>query len=95
VPSQFITPMVKSGAVWNGSKYANKALDAAADAYDAATTDAEREAQAEIVAKALHEDVPIIVSYWDGAVRAYNSQKFTGIEAHPSSYVDFSSVSQV
>jgi len=95
VPSQFITPMVKSGAVWNGSKYANKTLDAAADAYDAATTDAERKAQAATIAQALHEDVPIIITFWGGAVRAYDSAKFTGIEAHPSSYVDFSSVSQV
>ncbi|MFC1432056.1 ABC transporter substrate-binding protein [Streptacidiphilus sp. N1-3] len=95
VPSQFITPMVKSGAVWNGSKYANKALDDAADAYDAATTDTARAAQAEIIAKALHEDVPIIVSYWAGTVRAFNGRKFTGIKAHPSEFVDFSTVSQV
>ncbi|MFD7003552.1 ABC transporter substrate-binding protein [Streptomyces mirabilis] len=95
VPGQFVTPMVKSGAVWNGSKYANKALDAAADAYDAATTDAERKAQADIIAKALHEDVPIIVTYWSGAVRAYNGKKFTGIQAHPSAFVDFSNVSTV
>lgn len=95
VPSQFITPMVKSGGVWNGSKYANKALDTAADAYDAATTDTERRAQAEIIAKALHEDVPIVVSYWTGAVRAYDSGKFTGVQAHPSQFVDFGSVSQV
>ncbi|MFC4030017.1 ABC transporter substrate-binding protein [Streptomyces polygonati] len=95
VPSQFITPMVKTGAVWNGSKYSNKALDAAADAYDAATTEDERKAQAEIIARALNEDVPIIVSYWSGAVRAYNGRKFRGIEAHPSQFVDFSSVSQV
>ncbi|WNI16123.1 ABC transporter substrate-binding protein [Actinacidiphila sp. ITFR-21] len=95
VPSQFITPMVKTGAVWNGSKYSNKALDAAADAYDAATTDEERRAQAEIIAKALNEDVPIVVTYWSGAVRAYNGRKFRGVEAHPSAYVDFSSVSRV
>lgn len=95
VPSQFITPMVKTGAIWNGSKYSNKALDAAADAYDSATTDDERRAQAEIIAKALNEDVPIVVSYWAGAVRAYNGKKFRGVEAHPSSYVDFGSVSRV
>ncbi|MHA6765589.1 hypothetical protein [Streptacidiphilus sp. PAMC 29251] len=94
VPSQFITPMVKSGAVWNGSKYANKALDAAADAYDAATTDAARDAQAEIIAKALYEDAPIVVTYWSGAVRAFNKKKFTGIKAHPSQFVDFSTVSR-
>ncbi|MEV6986364.1 ABC transporter substrate-binding protein [Sphaerisporangium sp. NPDC051017] len=95
VPSQFIIPMVKSGGVWNGSKYANPALDEAAKAYDAATTDDERKKQAEIIAKALHEDVPVIVAVWSGAVRAYNGERFRGIAAHPSSYVDFSSVSQV
>jgi len=95
VPSQFIIPMVKSDGVWNGSKYANKALDAAADAYDAATTDAGRRKQAEIIAKALHEDVPIVVAYWSGAARAYNSRAFRGVEAHPSQYVDFSGVSRV
>lgn len=94
VPSQFIIPMVKSGAVWNGSKYANSALDAAADAYDRATTDADRKEQAATIAKILHDDVPIIVAYWGGTVRAYNAKKFTGIRAHPASYVDFSDVSQ-
>ncbi|MBB5783235.1 ABC transporter substrate-binding protein [Nonomuraea jabiensis] len=94
-PSQFIIPMVKGGGVWNGSKYANPDVDAAADAYDAAQTPEERATQAEIIAKALHEDVPLIVSVWSGTVRAYNGRKFTGIQAHPSSYVDFSSVSQV
>ncbi|WP_433305201.1 ABC transporter substrate-binding protein [Actinoplanes sp. CA-030573] len=94
VPSQFIIPMVKSHAVWNGSKYANPALDKAADAYDRATTDADRKAQAETIAQILHDDVPIVITYWAGAVRAYNGKKFTGIQAHPSSYVDFSTVSQ-
>ncbi|MCT9934440.1 ABC transporter substrate-binding protein [Planotetraspora sp. A-T 1434] len=92
VPSQFIIPMVKSGGVWNGSKYANAALDAAADAYDAATTDTERKAQAEIIAKALNEDVPVVISVWGGAVRAHNGAKFAGVAAHPSNYVDFSEV---
>ncbi|MGW3129479.1 ABC transporter substrate-binding protein [Streptomyces sp. NPDC001123] len=95
VPSQFIIPMVKSNGVWNGSKYANKALDAAAEAYDAATSDAERRKQAEIIAKALHEDVPIVIAYWSGAARAYDSGRFRGIQAHPSQYVDFTTVSQV
>lgn len=94
VPSQFITPMVKSRAVWNGSKYANPALDAAADAYDGATTDADRKAKAETIARLLNEDVPIIITYWAGTVRAYNGKKFAGVQAHPASYVDFSTVSQ-
>ena len=95
VPSQLITPMVTSGGVWNGSKYANPALDRAAAAYDAASTDQERAAQAQIIAEALREDVPVIVSYWSGTVRAFNSATFAGIRAHPSSYVDFRSVSRV
>jgi peptide/nickel transport system substrate-binding protein len=94
VPSQFVIPMVKSGAVWNGSKYANAELDAAADAYDSATTDGERKAKAETIAKILHEDVPIIVAYWSGTVRAYDGKKFAGVRAHPSSYVDFNEVSR-
>ncbi|WP_062349603.1 ABC transporter substrate-binding protein [Herbidospora yilanensis] len=92
VPSQFIVPMVISDGVWNGSKYANPALDEAARAYDAATTDEERRAQAAIIAGALHEDVPVIISVWSGTVRAYNGAKVAGVAAHPSSYVDFSEV---
>lgn len=95
VPSQFIIPMVKSGGIWNGSKYANPALDAAADAYDSATTDAERKAKAEVIARTLNEDVPAIIAYWAGTVRAYNSRKVTGVHAHPSQAVDFSTVSRL
>ncbi|UWP80522.1 ABC transporter substrate-binding protein [Dactylosporangium fulvum] len=94
VPSQLVIPMVKSGGTWNGSKYANPALDAAADAYDTAATDADRKAAAATVAKILHEDVPVIIAYWSGAVRAYNPRKFRGVRAHPAQYVDFSTVSK-
>ncbi|TQS43002.1 ABC transporter substrate-binding protein [Cryptosporangium phraense] len=95
VPSQFVSPMVTSTGVWNGSKYRNPAVDQALTAYDAATDDAERQKQAAIIADALHEDVPVVLSLWNGAVRAYNKRKFRGITAHPSSYVDFSAVSSV
>lgn len=95
VPSQFVAPMVTSKGVWNGSKYANPALDGALVAYDAAKDDGTRKQQAEIIAKALHNDVPVILTVWNGSVRAYNKTKFAGIKAHPSSYVDFSTVSQV
>ncbi|MEV7149265.1 ABC transporter substrate-binding protein [Streptomyces sp. NPDC093084] len=95
VPSQFIIPMVKTGGVWNGSQYSNKALDTAAEAYDAATSDAERRKHAEIIARALHEDVPIVVAFWGGAARAYDSARFRGVQAHPSQYVDFTTVSRV
>jgi peptide/nickel transport system substrate-binding protein len=95
VPSQFVSPMVTSGGVWNGSKYANPKLDAALLAYDGATVDDVRRQQAKIIADALHEDVPVVLSLWNGAARAYNKARFTGIKAHPSSFVDFSAVSQV
>ncbi|GAB3836140.1 ABC transporter substrate-binding protein [Dactylosporangium cerinum] len=95
VPSQLIIPMVKSGGTWNGSKYANPALDAAADAYDTATTDADRKTAAATVAKILHEDVPVVIAFWSGAVRAYQNRKFRGVQAHPAQYVDFGSVSKV
>jgi peptide/nickel transport system substrate-binding protein len=95
VPTQFIIPMVKTGGIWNGSKYANPKLDAAADAYDAATDDAEKKAQAKIMAEALHGDVPIIITSWTTAVRPSRSSKWSGISAHPSAYVDFTNVSQV
>ncbi|WP_413760838.1 ABC transporter substrate-binding protein [Streptomyces sp. MMBL 11-3] len=95
VPSQLIIPLVKSNGVWNGSKYANKALDAAAEAYDAATDDAERREQAELIARTLHEDVPIVVAYWSGAARAYDADRFRGIRAHPSQYADLTTVSRV
>ncbi|GAA3300243.1 ABC transporter substrate-binding protein [Dactylosporangium vinaceum] len=94
VPSQLVIPMVKSGGVWNGSKYANPELDAAADAYDTATTDAARKAAAATVATILHEDVPVIIAYWSGTVRAYQGKKFKGVQAHPAQYVDFSSVTR-
>ncbi|MFI1714748.1 ABC transporter substrate-binding protein [Streptomyces litmocidini] len=93
VPSQLVNPMVRSGGVWNGSKYANKALDAAADAYDAATDDAERRRQAGIIARILHEDVPLVIGFWNGNTRA-SRRSFRGIEAHPSQYVDLSAVSR-
>jgi peptide/nickel transport system substrate-binding protein len=95
VPSQLVIPMVKSGGRWNGSKYANPALDAAADAYDSAGTDAARRAAAATVAKILREDVPVIVTYWSGAVRAYQGRRVRGVQAHPAQYVDFASVSKV
>jgi peptide/nickel transport system substrate-binding protein len=95
VPSQFVSPMVTSTGVWNGSKYKNPAVDAALTAYDAASDDAERKKQAEIIAKALNEDVPVILTLWNGAVRAYNKRTVRGVKAHPSSYVDFSAVSKL
>ena len=95
VPTQFIIPMVKSGGVWNGSKYANPELDAAADAYDATTDEDEKKKQARIIAEALHNDVPIIISDWSTTVRPYNSSKWTGIKSHPSSYIDFNGVAPV
>jgi peptide/nickel transport system substrate-binding protein len=94
VPSALISPMVTSSGVWNGSKYRNPVLDKALLAYDAATSAADRKAQAEIIAKTLNEDVPVIVSLWEGAARAYDKSAFVGIEAHPSSYFDASDVSR-
>lgn len=95
VPGQFINPMVTTKGVWNGSKYANPRVDAAMKAYDAAGDDRTRRQEAEVIASALYEDVPVVISLWEGAVRAYNQAKFTGIKAHPSSYVDFSAVSRI
>ncbi len=92
--SQFIIPMVKSQGVWNGSKYANPIVDAAAAAYDAATDPAERKKQAEIIAQALNEDVPVIVSVWNGAVRAYRSDRVKGLRAHPSAFLDLTTVTR-
>lgn len=92
VPTQFIIPMVKSDGIWNGSKYANPSLDAAADAYDATTDDAEKKKQARVIAVALNEDVPIIITNWSTSVRPFNSSKWRGISAHPSSFVDFNDV---
>ncbi|WP_250286593.1 ABC transporter substrate-binding protein, partial [Frankia sp. CiP1_Cm_nod2] len=92
--SQFIIPMVKSQGVWNGSKYTNPAVDAAATAYDAATDPAERKKQAEIIARALNEDVPVIVSVWNGAVRAYRTDRIRGLRAHPSAFLDLTTVTR-
>ena len=95
VPTQFIIPMIKSDGIWNGSKYANPDLDAAADAYDATTDEAEKKKQAKIIAEAMHEDTPVIITDWSASVRPYNSKKWTGISAHPSSFVDFNDVAPV
>ena len=95
VPSQFINPMVTTTGIWNGSKYSNPRVDEALNAYDAVDDEGTRRQQAEIIASALYEDVPVIVSLWQGAVRAYNRTRFFGIRAHASSYVDFGSVSRL
>jgi peptide/nickel transport system substrate-binding protein len=87
--------MVTTMGAWNGSKYTNPQLDAALTAYDAAGDDSARRAQAEFIASTLYEDVPVIISLWNGAARAYNRNRFAGIQAHPSSYVDFTSVSRI
>ncbi|WP_131771135.1 ABC transporter substrate-binding protein [Candidatus Protofrankia californiensis] len=92
--SQFIIPMVKSQGVWNGSKYANPVVDAATAAYDAATDPAERKKQAEIIVRALNEDVPVIISVWNGAVRAYRTDRVKGLRAHPSGFLDLTTVTR-
>lgn len=92
VPSQFVIPMVMSDGVWNGSKYANPDLDAAAAAYDASTEDADKEAQAKIIADLLWEDVPVILSFWSAGARAFNN-KVQGLTAHPSAFIDINEVS--
>jgi peptide/nickel transport system substrate-binding protein len=94
VPTQFVIPIVESDGVWNGSKYSNPELDAATEAYDAATDPAEKAAQAEIIAGILHEDVPIIIPFWSSFVRPFNSSKWAGISAHPSA-LELNTVSQV
>ena len=91
VPSALVSLMVTSRAPWNGSKYANPVVDAAARAYDAAGTAQERAAQAKIIAAALHEDTPVIIPYWSGAVRAHSS-RVSGVSAHPSEFVDLTGV---
>jgi peptide/nickel transport system substrate-binding protein len=86
-PTQFVVPMVRSNGVWNGSKYANDRLDAAADAYDAAVDDAERRRNARAIAQIMHDDVPIVVTFWSPAVRPYRTT-WRGITAHPAQYLD-------
>jgi peptide/nickel transport system substrate-binding protein len=82
--------MVTSDGVWNGSKYANEALDAAVDGYDAAVDDAERRRHAHTIAELLHDDVPIVVTWWARAVRPYRTT-WRGITAHPVEYLDLRS----
>lgn len=94
VPSQYLGPMVTSDGIWNSARYANDDLDAAVRAYDAATDDATKRSQARIIAETLHEEVPVIITYWQGQNRAANTARFRGVAAHPSSYVDLTEVSR-
>lgn len=94
VPTQFINPMVKSGGIWNGSKYSNPVVDTAAETYDTSTDDEEKQAQARIIAEAMHDDTPIIITTWSTVIRPFNSARWTGITAHPSSYIELNDVTQ-
>lgn len=69
-PSQFIGPMILSTGVWNGAKYNNPEFDTAAAAYDASETDADKAAQAKILAEMMWEDCPAVITYWGGNARA-------------------------
>ena len=86
-PTQFVVPMVRSGGIWNGSKYANPELDAAADGYDAATDDETRRRHARAIAQILHVDVPIVITWWQPSVRPYGAS-WRGITAHPAAFLD-------
>lgn len=94
VPTQFINPMIKSDGVWNGSKYSNPDVDAAAEAYDTSTDDEDKRTQARIIAEAMLEDTPIIITTWSTVVRPFNSAKWVGITSHPSSYIELNDVAQ-
>lgn len=94
VPTQFINPMIKSGGIWNGSKYSNPVVDAAAETYDTSTDDEEKREQARIIAEAMQEDTPIVITTWSTVIRPFNSAKWTGITAHPSSYIELNDVAQ-
>jgi peptide/nickel transport system substrate-binding protein len=43
----------------------------------------------------MHEDVPVIIAVWNGAARAYDRTTFTGVRAHPESFLDLTDVSRV
>jgi peptide/nickel transport system substrate-binding protein len=86
-PTQFVVPMVRSDGIWNGSKYANEELDAAADGYDAAVDDTERRGYAHTIAQLLHDDVPLVITWWASAARPYR-RTWRGIAAHPVEYLD-------
>jgi peptide/nickel transport system substrate-binding protein len=90
-PTQFVVPMVRTNGVWNGSKYASEDLDAAADGYDAAVDDAERRRRAHTIAELLHDDVPLVITWWAPAVRPYRTT-WRGIAAHPAQFLDVRSV---
>jgi peptide/nickel transport system substrate-binding protein len=87
-PSQFIAPMLLSTGVWNGAKYNNPDFDAAAAAYDASETDADKAAQGKILAETMWEDCPAVITYWGGNARA-TKKGFTGMDA---GYFDVASV---
>jgi peptide/nickel transport system substrate-binding protein len=86
-PTQFVVPMVRTNGVWNGSKYASEDLDAAADGYDAAVDDAERRRRAHTIAQLLHDDVPLVITWWGPAVGP-NRKTRRGIAAHPAQFLD-------
>lgn len=92
VPTQFINPMITSNGIWNGSKYANPVVDAAAEAYDTSTEDDDKREQARIIAEAMQEDTPLVITTWSTVIRPFNRAKWVGISAHPSSYIELNDV---
>jgi len=80
VPNVVISSAFKSGGVWNSSDYANKAFDAAVDAYAGALTVTAQRKYAGIAARLLLRDTPVIIPYYFNWTQAA-SKKVKGFKA--------------
>lgn len=60
-PSQYIGLIFADGAAWNASHYANPALEAASQAFDSSTDEAERQARVDEIAGIQWNDLAVIV----------------------------------
>ncbi|PWC03522.1 ABC transporter substrate-binding protein [Agromyces badenianii] len=60
-PSQYIGLIFADGAAWNASHYANPAIEAASEAFDASTDEAERQARVDEIAGIQWSDLAVIV----------------------------------
>ncbi|MBO0693143.1 MAG: hypothetical protein J2P58_09625, partial [Acidimicrobiaceae bacterium] len=90
IPAQYLNPVLESNGVWNSPHYRNAKLDALIKKFNGTLAHAERQSLANQIAAITHDEVPVIVAYWDGGQRPI-STKLHGLQPSASSFMDLSS----
>lgn len=90
IPAQYLNPVLESGGVWNSPHYSNPKLDALIKKFNGTPNRAQRQSLANQIAAITHDDVPVVVAYWDGGQRPM-STKLQGLQPSASSFLDLSS----